>query len=244
MDIWKYTDIIHLVAMLKQGRLYLHPLWRYDDLTEGVPTDTEIELFRHFSDRFYGDQTTFRHTYDAHRHLAAVSCWHKNEQESMAMWKIFSESGKGIAIKSTREKLEKAFSDNPNISVYDIEYVDKSSSITIKGPLPEVSHFMKYKSKAYEYERELRAVYLDLSELVNENIRMSDGSIISRPSIEQSKRKAGIFLPVKLEELFDCIIISPFVRKYEFEVLSDVIGKYKADLKVEHSELHNKLRGN
>lgn len=36
----------------------------------------------------------------------AISCWHINDYENEALWKIYTNQGQGIAIETTTEKLE------------------------------------------------------------------------------------------------------------------------------------------
>ena len=37
-----------------------------------------------------------------------VSCWHIDEHESEAMWQLYTAAGQGIAIESTKARLESA----------------------------------------------------------------------------------------------------------------------------------------
>ncbi|HIF9358891.1 TPA: hypothetical protein ACX6RW_004050 [Photobacterium damselae] len=40
-----------------------------------------------------------------------VNCWHSNRVESEAMWKLYSDNGKGIAVKTSVERLRSALKD-------------------------------------------------------------------------------------------------------------------------------------
>src|SRR5205807_5294014 len=41
--------------------------------------------------------------------LFCVSCWHVNDGESAAMWKLYSQEDSGIAVQSSVDRLNKGF---------------------------------------------------------------------------------------------------------------------------------------
>jgi len=45
----------------------------------------------------------------------AINCWHMNDHESAAMWKLYLKSDEGIAIQSTYRKLKDAITDDDEI---------------------------------------------------------------------------------------------------------------------------------
>lgn len=88
-----------------------------------------------------------------------ASCWHINEGESEAMWRLYGASGGGIAIESTRDRLEKSFEAAPGRPVYTdpICYMDFDADPVRK----EHRHLMGFiKRKSFEHERELRALVM------------------------------------------------------------------------------------
>ena len=54
----------------------------------------------------------------------AVNCWHENEHESAAMWKLYIKSVEGIAIQSTYSKLKKSFINDEIIFIGKVKYID------------------------------------------------------------------------------------------------------------------------
>src|ERR1017187_2968717 len=44
---------------------------------------------------------------------ALISCWHENEGESVAMWKLYVSGREGVAIKTTVGRLERALTAKP-----------------------------------------------------------------------------------------------------------------------------------
>lgn len=89
-----------------------------------------------------------------------VHCWYQSESESEAMWKLYSDSGKGIAIKTSVNSLSKSINEcNPkvHISLGKVKYLNflsdelTPSDYVIDG---EISPLLK--RKEYEHENEVR----------------------------------------------------------------------------------------
>jgi hypothetical protein len=89
-----------------------------------------------------------------------ASCWHINDGESEAMWQIYGAVGGGIAIESTRERLEAALKGTaPHVVHIDpVRYMNFDDD-----PIDKVGHrhLMGFiKRKSFEHEREMRAVVM------------------------------------------------------------------------------------
>ena len=84
-----------------------------------------------------------------------VNCWHESENESAAMWKIYSREYDGIAVKTTFETLTQSFTDVLTVHVGKIDYIDYNSTLIPERNL--YSPFL-YKRKMFEHEREVRAI--------------------------------------------------------------------------------------
>ena len=56
----------------------------------------------------------------------SINCWHANDTENAAMWRVYLSSQEGIAIKSSIKKLKKSFMNNKEDKIYigDIQYND------------------------------------------------------------------------------------------------------------------------
>ena len=61
---------------------------------------------------------------------AYLSCWHMNEHESVAMWKIYqSGAPQGIAIQSTYRRLSEAITDDSGILIGTVAYADYATEV-------------------------------------------------------------------------------------------------------------------
>jgi hypothetical protein len=89
-----------------------------------------------------------------------INCWHMNTHECFAMWKIYSDSEGGVAIKTTFKNLMDSF-DRFLIQAGTINYYPaERNSLVFPADL---LHFATEKPNEYEYEKELRLFYLPTS---------------------------------------------------------------------------------
>jgi len=154
---------------------------------------------------------------EVHRKGVFVNCWHMNEVESAAMWKIYS--GVGIAIQSTFQRLADSFTD-PHESVYisSIKYeaFDELQMAVVPKLLGEESWLEPtlYKRKMFEYERELRAFWLYRP--------LWNGTI--DPRLEE--HPTGQALDSDLTTLLERVYISPGHRGWFKRLVQNVLDKY------------------
>jgi hypothetical protein len=95
------------------------------------------------------------------RQCVTVSCWHANEYESEAMWRLYSESGKAVAIETTVDALKAAIEARESehlVHIHRVKYVDffdrslRPADCVVGGHLVPL-----LKRKSYEHENEVRA---------------------------------------------------------------------------------------
>jgi len=87
-----------------------------------------------------------------------VSCWHKNENESEAMWRLYSNNG--IAIKSSVNSIKKSFEDNGEnhiIHVAPVKYIDfNDKNITPADCKSDGYGIGLIKRASFSHENEIR----------------------------------------------------------------------------------------
>ncbi len=83
-----------------------------------------------------------------------VSCWHKSDYESEAMWKLYSNSGQGIAIESTIGQLKASIASEESLEVVHVRYLAEDNP----GDYDETMNTLAWKRKSFEHEKELRAI--------------------------------------------------------------------------------------
>ncbi|MGE5417003.1 MAG: hypothetical protein ACM3UZ_09600 [Acidobacteriota bacterium] len=150
------------------------------------------------------------------RERVRVNCWHINNHQSMAMWKIYS--SKGIAIKSNFKRLCRAF-DETDIPVFigKVQYYDHT-----RDSLPNLRQMLLpvlYKGKAYEYENELRAIAMK-----KYNIGLDEF---------EYDPKVPIILDILIEDVF----LSPFAPDWLTKTVGNLIERIGLNLKPKQSDL-------
>jgi hypothetical protein len=90
-----------------------------------------------------------------------VNCWHINEHESEAMWKLYSDSGKGIAIQTSIKSLRGAIDgidDNILIQLGVVKYLDfHDRNLNPHDCIVDGTFAPLLKRISYVHEKELRA---------------------------------------------------------------------------------------
>lgn len=145
-----------------------------------------------------------------------INCWHQNENESDAMWGLYSDRVFGITITSTEESIRKAFDENKvSLNVTPIEYHDLHSNDKVFDSLP-----VAYKHEAFEHEKECR-VYLSGYPLpLDEN---------------------GVSLPVKVDTLIDRIVLAPECPPWFKETVVWAVKSAGLNIEVEDSIFNENL---
>jgi len=132
-----------------------------------------------------------------------VNCWHANEGESEAMWRLYTAAGQGIAIESTKARLEGALKGD-GIIVDQVRYADFDADEIEKGHR-HYGLFMKRKS--FAHEQELRATIL-----------------LPKPGI-------GTTVPCNLNDLIEQIHIFPKAPLYYIEAVKYALGQARPEIK-------------
>jgi hypothetical protein len=109
VKIWRYLDFTKLVSLIDSRSLFFSRLDTFDDPFEGsytkinvvarsiVPSGIPDEFKENYLKMNEG-RSGFNRNWPK---FNFASCWHMNEHESAAMWKLYLKSDEGIAIQST-----------------------------------------------------------------------------------------------------------------------------------------------
>jgi hypothetical protein len=134
-----------------------------------------------------------------------VNCWHMNEHENFAMWRIYSEPF-GVCIRSTYDSLVNSFNDDEygfyqkanKVYVGEVRYVDWDSYV-----IPRDNGFwpLMHKKREFGYERELRCIVWDF-------------------------KKSVVKVRVDLERLVHKVYINPYTPPWFHQVIASLCSKY------------------
>lgn len=236
-SVWRYMDFAKFVAMLQQEGLYFPRADKLEDPFEGAIglARRELDWDRHYLEFFRDAVTTPPPGYpqtdlseeqveseakrllkdlkagSSHARSTLVSCWHENDVESEALWRLYcSPQTPGIAIRSSVGKLWESTAEDASAIVGRVHYLDfRHSFATIQNER------IFCKRRSLNHEREVRIA-----------IRNDHESPV-----------AGKTLNCDLGVLIEQVIISPFAPLWFIDVVTDTIERFGYALEVRQSEL-------
>lgn len=271
--VWRYMDFAKYVSMLETGALWFT---RADKLGEsfedklGDPFEGTIagatrERYRDVynwvaskkdqslptneeRDRYVeAHMEKERRSNEWHREWSYVNCWHMNDHESAAMWRLYARTNEAVAIQSTYAGLRDCLPSEVNMGTVE---ADESSGWRIeqRGPvyLGEVEYIeaateaipqqgfrltpFMYKRKSFQHENEVRAVIWT---------QPYPEGVTDQPYTPENIRNKVTGWPVKvpLRDLLGCVYVAPTAPNWFFEAVEAVTRKYALALEVEHSSL-------
>jgi len=239
--IWRYLDISKIILMLSKRALIFSRVDNLDDPFEGSYSKPSIKLRKSYQERLSEeDNKDFFELYKKFRAYTFVNCWHMNEFESAAMWKLYLKSNEGVAILSTYKNLMKTLDKrrgNKDIAVGQVEYIDYNKDfMTDENPLFAFYH----KRKSFEHEHELRAAFT--------RIPTENGIFINLAKIRKKDYNVGIdhsvnldniveIVPINLNTLIEKIYVPPTADDWFKEIIESLLKKFRVKANVERSQL-------
>ncbi|MGD0598799.1 MAG: DUF2971 domain-containing protein [Terriglobales bacterium] len=159
----------------------------------------EREILQH---RVEDLKTTLKSFFLPIAHCQTVNCWHANDSESEAMWRLYADNGKAVAIETTLDALRESIQSQESehrVHIYPVKYLDffdkglKPRDCVVEGHLTPL-----LKRLSYHHENEVRAfigrVPKDLQE--SRNIKYW--------------QPAPVRLPVDVKTLVRRVHVSPY----------------------------------
>ena len=236
--LWRYTDFTKYVSMLTTNGLFFNRADFFQDTFEGAKglkkkegkwdayylnflrkairsapkgqdlnsSDEEVEkqAKRLLKDLKRNGENIKKRTF--------INCWHENEHESEAMWRLYSSYiDYAIAVRTSYNSLYHALGRNPSINIGRVNYIDFENNFA------GVNDSFWHKRKSFEHEREVRAI------IVNFNIT-----------------DKGIIAPCDLSLLIEEVYISPSAPGWFTKLVNDVNEKFGIKAKVSPSKINQK----
>lgn len=190
----------------------------------GVISDKNQKLISVFNDSIEDYRGHLRKSYPAIAKSVLVSCWHRNNHESEAMWRLYSKNG--IAIKSSVTSIRKSIENNGEnqiIHVAPVKYVDfhdkrlKPSDCVSDGYTVGV-----IKRASFSHENEVRFF-------------MAGNIDIKNP---ENHVQCPVKVSINSNLLIEKILISPFSREPFISSVLAICSKYGVCQGIiEHSKL-------
>jgi hypothetical protein len=238
--IWRYMDFTKFVYMLDANALFFCRADCLDDRFEGrwgrrsiqkIKTDLEhqantgVNVVGGVEEQMRGIVQTADHM----RKVMAVNCWHVNDHESAAMWRLYIQAGQGIAICSTVDRLIKAISDDHNMLVFvgTVNYIDYDSE---EIPFRNYTTVFLHKRKSFAHEQELRAV------ATKAHVRVDSDRMNVRLTGEEFQ-VPGEDLAVDLLTLIRSVHLAPGSPGWMERLVRSVLSRFGLEVPVNRSKL-------
>ena len=268
--LWRYMDFTKLHNLCRTSKLYFasaHHLREKDPFegsytlyhstyqlvgTVGGEQDERWITERHTPPPDWDDRT-WRWSQDVDLNIRMnlnkymfINSWHMNDNESLAMWKLYDPAGYGVAVVSSFDRLRESLAANEEpIRIGCVTYIDYNADEKWLGNYYDP---FIHKHKAFAHEREVRAIAWDsrwnacLERLHREMATKyyfqtepvnfgNDRQNVAREELTESALSppAGIGFDCDLDRLIDCIVVSPTAQQWVVEEIreycNDMVGK-------------------
>jgi hypothetical protein len=220
--LWRYFKIERFLEFMQTKRLYFASARQFADPFEGavavLPPGFPI-------DPRYAEPEQYERAFEQLRRLTKVSCWHRATYESDAMWHLYADSRKGIAVVSSAERIgaaAKPFRLKPEYGheelwAGNVVYVDLlKERLRVKM----LDRFW-YKHMAFSWEREFR---LALS------LRMAEENGVEVPEL-------GVHVDFEPSTLVERVFIGPSLDEQAAQAVRHAAALQGLDDRVEVTSL-------
>lgn len=234
VKVWRYMDFTKLVSLIDSQSLYFTRLDKFDDPFEGSWPKINLLARKHSIEDIFpkgkgkkkkatdmsATMTMVSQTWRRHN---AINCWHMNEHESAAMWRLYLSSSEGIAVQSTYLKLRDSFIEDECVHLGVVKYIDYENEVFERFGDILLSPIV-HKRKSFEHEREVRALVTKRPPNVRDLAEESIGH--------------GLRIKVDLKKLIERIYIAPTAPTWFADLVRSLIHKFGYRFEVVHSKLN------
>ena len=128
--LWRYMSFEKFGSLLSTKSLYFARTDTFEDPYEGSVPPPLMEIYKQETDRLGREGgKAVRELWENWRKWVMCCCWHRNKQESMAMWGRYDLHNSGIVVKTTMQRLKNSFTDKRDEAVYigKVKYIDRQN---------------------------------------------------------------------------------------------------------------------
>lgn len=206
--LWRYMDLPKFIALLQWNALYFSQASQLGDSFEGsYPVGNAMEIID-------GPNNRYKNARIKRRDFYYINCWHLNENESAAMWNLYTSQSNGVAIRTTYSQLIDSIDITTLVDpIYatKVKYIDYQRD-SFEGPRVDSDGFTAflYKHISFSHEHEFR--------LITTNKIYGKDDLIYFPP--------GIQIAVDTPKLIKDIIISPLAPSWFSDIVKAILVRY------------------
>lgn len=225
--LWRYVTFAKFVDMIDKRALFFARADKLGDPFEGSYPKANVKSRN--QNNLGPDESKTVINFQKHLpRFILISCWHENEYESEAMWKLYSMLSDGIAIKTDFTALTKCFTSEKVIHIGKVNYLDYPID-----SMPEAEFFdpFLHKRRPFEHETEVRAMTHKMPE--------PDGTTDIRDVMCNSPDicNVGVSYAADLSILISEIIVAPLAPEGFVDLVKSVSSRYHLGAPVTRSSL-------
>jgi hypothetical protein len=229
--VWRYVDFTKFVSLLESKSLYFTRADKFEDPFEGSYPRINVEARNAIpagllASAVAGWTEMTERTAQSNRmwpKYTAINCWHLNNHESAAMWKLYIKSNEGVAIQSSYRKLRECFGKVEEVvNLGLVRYIDYDNDAIEHG---NILTAFTCKRKSFEHEREVRAL-ISRWPIFNNKLDFSRDTL-----------KHGAAVAVDVDMLVEHVYIAPDAPDWFASLVESVIAVYGKGFPVVRSKL-------
>jgi len=219
--LWRYLDAAKLFDFFENSTLFFCRADKFSDKFEGAFTPS---LRRQISEAYAKGEIGYSYEQFKRRMRESVfiNSWHRNQDDSAAMWALYGKSECSVALTTTVGQLAhtlRGVEEEHDISIERVEYVKHWSDPKLDVS-PDYARIFAYKTKAYEYEKEVRVI---IDRTGHDHI----------PEIAH----AGLVVPIDATRLVRSIVIAPDAPPWFEKLVRQSALRYGVQAPVRRSKL-------
>ena len=233
IPIWRYMDLAKYLSMLDRRSLHFARAPLLGDSFEGSSTKAMVLSREYIRANRATDPAlvaykdwpgeVFTHLGNFPKQMLRyylVSCWHMNEHESAAMWKLYSSSNEAVCVRSTYRRLRQSLPQC--VFVGEVNYINYETEGFAPG---NGFNFIMHKRLSFAHERELRAMFWEMH------------GIPEAQPFKTQIEPTGLAMEVDLSALIDRVYISPAAAPWFAKLVESMTVKSGFDFPISQSAL-------
>jgi hypothetical protein len=226
--IWRYMDFSKYVDLLTTSELHFARADKLEDPYDCSPMQFLGDIHKQFSSAYPQIKGRTRQVNTFNRLFVYLNCWHMNDGQSAALWKLYSENKyETIAIQSTFGKLDSEIKlkwPRDGISISKVKYDPENAG----KPLDEIPggklftalgwEDIIYKRPSFAHEKELRAFIYQRGDKLKE-VQLRNEAHLEKLKKE---RKPYIRIPINPSCLIEKVYVSPLAKDLFVELVKKI----------------------
>ena len=216
-------DLTKFLAIIIKKELYFNRADNYEDIYEGELASGDKEIL----------QSNPQLEIIIQRDSTFINCWHENEVESAAMWKLYGGIDDAIAIETDLVRLRTSLP--TSIEIQKVHYIDYDNNSIIRMCLEKnnglnVQDILAYKRKSFMHEQEYRAIYWKIPD----SDKLDQSMTWAHPK--------GINVAIDCSILIKKLHISPYASPLLESIIKSILQKYDlVHIPIIKSQLYTRL---